>query len=242
MFPIRDNLQSRDKPIVTWTLIGLNLLVYLWDRNWIWNGESIVFLDLRMRPSEVVMALSGVGDPIELGKVFTSMFLHATPRGVAWFLPWHVPWHLLGNMLFLFVFGKNVENVLGGFRFALYFLFWGVAAAAAHVFVNPSSPIPTLGASGAIGGVLGCYLLLFPGNRVRVMIPPVVFMTFAIPAWILLGLWFVWQVLFPQAGVANWAHAGGFLAGMVTVLVIGGRTKALQGGRWKNVELEDEVV
>ena len=117
-----------------------------------------------------------------------------------------------------------------------------MVAAAAHVFVNPSSPIPTLGASGAIGGVLGCYLLLFPGNRVRVMIPPVVFMTFAIPAWILLGLWFVWQVLFPQAGVANWAHAGGFLAGMVTVLVIGGRTKALQGGRWKNVELEDEIV
>lgn len=230
MIPIRDDLQSRDKPIVTWTLIGLNLLVYFWDRNWAWSGDSIVFLDLMMRPSEVMLVVSGLGDPIELGKVFTSMFLHGSMM------------HLVGNMLFLFAFGENVENALGGFRFALYYLFWGVVASAAHVFVNPSSAIPTLGASGAIGGVLGCYLLLFPGNRVRVMIPPLIFVTFAIPAWILLGLWFAWQVLLPQAGVANWAHAGGFLAGMVTVLVIGGRAKILKGGRWKRVPLEDEVV
>lgn len=234
MIPIRDNLQSRDKPIVTWTLIALNIFIYFWDRNWVWNGESVVFLDLMMRPSEVVMVLSGVGDPIELAKVFTSMFLHASPRGM--------PWHLLGNMLFLFAFGENVENALGGFRFALYFLFWGVIASIVHVFVNPSSAIPTLGASGAIGGVLGCYLLLFPGNRVMVMIPPIIFMTFAIPAWILLGLWFVWQVLVPQAEVANWAHAGGFLAGMVTVLVLGGRSKVLAGGRWKRVGFEEKNV
>lgn len=148
--------------------------------------------------------------------------------------------HLIGNMLFLFAFGENVENAMGGFRFALYYLFWGVVAAAAHTFVSPDSVIPTLGASGAIGGVLGCYFLLFPGNKVSVMIPPLIFMTFAIPAWILLGLWFLWQVLLPSAGVANWAHAGGFLAGMVTVLVIGGRTKLLELGSWERVELEDE--
>ena len=230
MIPLRDNLESREKPFVTWTLIGLNVFLFLWDREWSFSGHSIVFADLAMRPTEVIAALSGRGDPLELGKVFTSMFLHGSP------------WHLIGNMLYLFAFGENVENALGGFRFAVYYLFWGVVAAAAHVFINSHSPIPTLGASGAIGGVLGCYLLLFPGNRMQVVIPPVVFLVFAFPAWALLLLWFVFQVAFPQAGVANWAHAGGFLAGMVTVLVAGGRNKILKGTVFKKVELEDDLA
>lgn len=234
MIPIRDNLQSRYKPIVTWTLIGLNIIIYLWDRmyatggSWHIGRESMVFADLAMRPSEVLLVFSGGGDPLELGKLFTSMFLHGSLM------------HLVGNMLFLFAFGENVENALGGFRYALYYVFWGIVAAAAHIFVNPESSIPTLGASGAIGGVLGCYFLLFPGNKIMVIIPPVIFLTFAIPAWILLGLWFVWQVAFPQAGVANWAHVGGFFAGMVTVLVMGGRLKALKGGSWEKVDMEED--
>jgi membrane associated rhomboid family serine protease len=228
MIPLRDNLDSREKPLVTWTLIGLNVFLFFWDRNWSWGGHSIVFADLAMRPSEVIAALTGRGDPLELGKLFTSMFLHGSL------------WHLIGNMLFLMVFGENVENALGGFRFAIYYLFWGIVAASAHIFVHPGSPIPTLGASGAIGGVLGCYFLLFPGNRVQVFVPPLIFFVFALPAWVLLGFWFVFQVLVPQAGVANWAHAGGFLAGMVTVLVAGGRAKVLRNVEFHKVALEDD--
>ncbi len=228
MIPLRDNLDAREKPLVTWTLIGLNVFLFFWDRNWTWGGHSIVFADLAMRPAEVIAALTGRGDPFELGKLFTSMFLHGSL------------WHLVGNMLFLMVFGENVENALGGFRFAIYYLFWGLVAAAAHIFVHPGSPIPTLGASGAIGGVLGCYFLLFPGNRVQVFVPPLIFFVFALPAWVLLGFWFVFQVLVPQAGVANWAHAGGFLAGMVTVLVAGGREKVLRDVEFQKVALEDD--
>lgn len=228
MIPLRDNLVGREKPLVTWTLIGLNVFLFVWDREWSWSGHSIVFADLAMRPSEVIAAATGRGDPFELGKLFTSMFLHASP------------WHLIGNMLFLMVFGENVENALGGFRYAVYYLFWGLVAAAAHIFVHPESPIPTLGASGAIGGVLGCYFLLFPGNRVQVVVPPLIFLVFALPAWVLLGFWFVFQVALPQAGVANWAHAGGFLAGMVTVLLAGGRAKLIAANRFEPVVLEGE--
>ena len=228
MIPLRDNLESRDRPLVTWTLIALNVFLYFWDRNWSWSGHSVVFADLAMRPTEVIAAISGSGDPFELGKLFTSMFLHGSL------------WHLIGNMLFLLVFGENVENALGGFRYAVYYLFWGIVAAAAHIFVHIDSPIPTLGASGAIGGVLGCYFLLFPGNRVQVVIPPLIFLVFALPAWVLLAFWFVFQVAFPQEGVANWAHAGGFLAGMVTVLVAGGRAKILRGVKFDRVALEGD--
>ena len=228
MIPIRDNLESRDKPIVTWTLIGLNVLIFVWDRAWSLGGSSYVFADLAMRPAEVMRAVSGQGDPIELGKLFTSMFLHGSLA------------HLIGNMLYLFAFGENVENALGGFRFALYYLFWGVVASAAHIFVDPSSNVTVLGASGAIGGVLGAYFLVFPGNRISVFVPPFFFWVFRLPAWILLGFWFVFQVLLPQQGVANWAHAGGFLAGMVTVLVMGGREKVLKVGRWRRWLKEEE--
>jgi membrane associated rhomboid family serine protease len=229
MIPIRDNLESRDRPLVTWTLIGLNVLLYFWDRDWSISGHSIVFADLAMRPREVISAITGSGDPLELVKLFTSMFLHGSL------------WHLIGNMLFLLVFGENVENALGGFRFAIYYLFWGIVASAAHIFVHPESGVPTLGASGAIGGVLGCYFLLFPGNRIQVVVPPVIFLVFALPAWVALGFWFVFQVLVPQQDVANWAHAGGFLAGMVTVLVAGGRAKLLKDARFEQVALEDDL-
>lgn len=229
MIPIRDNLESRDRPLVTWTLIALNVLLFFWDRDWSVGGHSIVFADLAMRPREVISAITGAGDPLELVKLFTSMFLHGSL------------WHLVGNMLFLMVFGENVENALGGFRFAIYYLFWGIVASAAHIFVHPDSGIPTLGASGAIGGVLGCYFLLFPGNRIQVVVPPVIFLVFALPAWVALGFWFVFQVLVPQQDVANWAHAGGFLAGMVTVLVAGGRAKLLKGARFEQVALEDDL-
>lgn len=202
--------------MVTWTLVALNLVIFLWDRQGNPLGPSTIFGDLSMRPVEVVRYLRGFGDQFPMVTIFTSMFLHG---GIA---------HLIGNMLYLFVFGPGVEHAMGGIRYAFYYLAWGVAAAFAQIFVDPNSTIPTLGASGAIGGVLGAYFLLFPANKIQILVPILAFLSFNVPAWILLGLWFLWQILVPRDGVATWAHAGGFLAGMLTILVIGGRAAVIR--------------
>lgn len=217
MIPIRDNRITKTAPVVTWTIIGLNVLIFLWDRHGHISGPGVTFADLAMRPQDVVLAARGQEPSFAFATIFTSMFLHA---GLL---------HLVGNMLFLLVFGPGIETALGGPRYALYYLSWGVAAALTHIFVAPHSQIPVLGASGAIGGVLGAYFLLFPGNRIEIFVPILAFLTFEAPAWVLLGLWFVYQIAVPQQGVANWAHVGGFLAGMVTVLVMGGRVAVLKG-------------
>lgn len=214
MIPIRDNREDRYVPIVTWTLIVLNCILFLWDRQGKIFGGNVVFSDLTMRPQEVMRAVKG-GDSFPLVTIFTSMFLHGNLI------------HLFGNLVFLLVFGGGVESAFGPIRFMLYYLFWGLVAAAAHIFVDPNSIVPVLGASGAIGGVLGCYFLLFPANKVEIWIP-FIFSFVEMSAWILLGVWFLYQILVPQNGVANWAHAGGFLAGMLTVLIAGGRQKILQ--------------
>jgi membrane associated rhomboid family serine protease len=201
-------------PVLTWTLIGLNVLIYLWDRRFGLFGPGVVFSDLAMRPPEVISSITGGPDRFPIVTLFTSMFLHGG------FL------HLFANMMFLAAFGPPVEQAVGGWRFTLYYLFWGVFAAFCQIYASPYRNVPTLGASGAIGGVLGCYFLLFPSNRLHILILGI--WEFVTKAWILLGLWFLYQIFVPQEGVANWAHIGGFLAGMVTVLVIGGRDAILR--------------
>jgi len=225
MIPIRDNVFARQVSLVTFTIIGLNFLIFLWDRNWQFAGSSVVFTDLSMRPKAIADALRGLGSWDSMVNLFTSMFLHGNLS------------HLIGNMLFLLAFGPNVEAALGAPRYTIYYLSWGIVASFAQIFVDPGSNIPVLGASGAIGGVLGCYFLLFPSSRITIVIPPFFFWPFPVAAWVLLGVWFIWQVLLPQPGVANWAHAGGFLAGMLTVLVLGGRTKVLRN---RDFEIEHE--
>ena len=199
-------------PLVVWTLLALNVVIFLWDRNWNPFGTSATFSDLAMHPNEVVEAVRNRGFP--LVTVFTSMFLHG---GLT---------HLFGNLAFLYVFGPGVEEAIGSSRLALYYIAWGVAAAAAQIWVAPFSPVPVLGASGAIGGILGGYFLLFPSSKIEILIP---FLEFEAPAWLLLGGWFAFQIFARQQGVANWAHAGGFLAGMFTVLILGGRAAVLKG-------------
>ncbi|MBS1704253.1 MAG: rhomboid family intramembrane serine protease [Armatimonadetes bacterium] len=215
MFPIRDESESRQTPVVTYTIVALNVLIYLWDRNWNPFGASINFTDLAMVPRDVTSALSG-GDPKALVTIFTSLFLHGNLL------------HLIANLVFLITFGDNVEHAYGPVRYTLYYLFWGIVACVAHVFVMSGSLVPTLGASGAIGGVLGSYLLLFPGHRITIVVYPIL-IPFEVAAWVMLGFWFCYQIFFPQAGVANWAHVGGFLAGMLTVLIAGGRAQILKG-------------
>ena len=208
---------------MTLTLVLLNVIVYLWDRQGHLVGPNVVFADLSMHPNQVVAALHGAitrdngADLFPIVTIFTSMFLHA---GLM---------HIAGNMIFLWVFGAGVEEAIGPVRFGLYYLAWGIAAAVAQIYVDPASTVATLGASGAIGGVLGAYFLLFPSNKIEIYVPMFLFFTFSISAWILLGLWFAWQIFAPQPGVANWAHVGGFLAGMLTVLVLGGRSSIMTG-------------
>jgi len=216
VIPVRDNQARQSIPYVTWTLVVLNVVIYLWDRHGNPFGPSAAFADLAMRSSEVMEAVRGFGDHFALVTIFTSMFLHG---GVA---------HIVGNMIFLAVFGPGVEEAIGSVRFALYYLAWGFAAAAAQIYIDPTSIVPTLGASGAIGGVLGAYFLLFPGNKIEIIVPILAFFAFEVSAWVLLGLWFLWQLFAPQEGVATWAHVGGFLAGMLTVLVLGGRDMVLR--------------
>ena len=157
-------------------------------------------------------------EPINVLTPITSMFLHG-----GWM-------HLIGNMLFLWVFGNNVEDSMGRLRFVAFYIICGIAAAVAHIIVTPSSPVPTVGASGAISGILGAYLLLYPRVRVKMLFIFIIFFkVFRIPAWIVLLWWFMIQVLtgLPElspmrrevisGGVAVWAHIGGFVTGLVLV-------------------------
>lgn len=209
MIPLKDTVQSRSFPIVNWMLIGLNVFFFLILLSVGAEAEAWVE-DLGVVPARLLR------DPTSWQTVtlFTSMFLHG-----GWA-------HLLGNMLALYIFGDNVEDRLGSGRYLLFYFICGLAAAAAHIAVNPNSSAPTIGASGAISGVLAAYLLFFPSSRVITLVFLFIFPWFVeIPAVIYLGFWFLSQ-LFNGAlsvvsdtqtfgGVAWWAHVGGFLTGLV---------------------------
>lgn len=187
--------------------------VFLWDRNGNPLGPRIGFVDLALRPNEVSALVLHQGDPVVIAKIFTAMFLHVNPL------------HLAGNLLMLYVFGPSVEQALRGPRYAILYFVCGVFAAAAHVYVNLGSFAGLIGASGAIGGVLGAYFVLFPSCRIKVWM---VFDTIPTPAWLFLAIWFVGQLFLPQDGVANWAHVGGFMAGIMMVQIFGGQAKLLE--------------
>lgn len=210
MFPIRDHNPSATTPLVTWALIVTNVVLFLITWPGALNEAAIIatFEQWGMVPARLS---AGGGWP----QVFSAMFLHA-----GWF-------HLIGNMLFLWIFGDNIEDALGHLRFLGVYLAAGVAAALAQVLADPASPVPMVGASGAIAGVLGGYLLLYPRARVDVMLVVVVFYRiYALPAWIVLTGWFAVQLLAglatpdPEGGIAYWAHAGGFAAGLALVLPV----------------------
>jgi membrane associated rhomboid family serine protease len=150
-------------------------------------------------------------------------------------------WHLAGNMLFLWIFGDNVEDYLGHFHYLIFYLGGGIAAALAQILVNPNSMIPTVGASGAIAGVMGGYFILYPKARVLVWFPPI--FLFHVPAWVMLGYWFVVQFLMGAAssiavtsqtsgGIAFWAHVGGFVVGVLMIKVFRERPQRYRYGAW----------
>lgn len=198
---------------MTWTLAALLIIIYFWDRQGHLLGQGMVFSDLALRPREVMHVFTG-GDKFPIVTLFTSMFLHGSIL------------HIAGNLLFLFVFGPSMEAAFGSVRFTLYYIVWGVVAAIAQIAVDPNSLTPVIGASGAISGILGAYLILLPTTRIELWI---FFFEVEVPAWVFLGAWFLFQIFMPQDGVANWEHAGGFLAGMLTVLFKGGKKQVLAG-------------
>lgn len=212
MIPIKDQNPTHRFPAVTVSLIVLNVIAF------IFQAPSLFDVSLWPRfadtwaliPDQLTDAFGA-----EFYTIFSSMFLHG---GLM---------HIGGNMLYLWIFGDNIEDKLGRGRFLAFYLICGVIAALAHVMIDPASQIPTIGASGAVAGVLGGYLLLYPMVKVTTMIPILLFRRFQIPAWVLLGLWFAMQLFsgFSQAsetaGVAFWAHIGGFAAGFLLVRLIG---------------------
>lgn len=210
MLPLKDTVPSRSFPLVNWSLIGLNVLAFLWMANAGPHTDSLVQA-FAFVPRRFLLDLA---NPFEYLTLFTSMFIHG-----GWA-------HLFSNMLALYIFGDNVEDRMGSGRYLVFYLLSGVAAAFTHLFFNPTSAIPTVGASGAISGVLAAYLLFFPTARVITLIPVFFLPWFVeIPALIYLGMWFVSQLfngLFTVAagiqtfgGVAWWAHVGGFVAGLL---------------------------
>ncbi len=208
MLPIRDHNPSGKRPYVTWTLIAINVLIYLAMLGIPQNSNAL----LRIY-SEYALVPNFVTNGFGYSGAVTSMFLHGG------FM------HLAGNMLFLFIFGDNIEDEMGHGPFLIFYLASGVLAGLAHVATEPTSTIPLVGASGAIAGVMGAYLLMYPRAKVDILIILIIiFRVVSLPAWIVLALWFGLQLFSGVAdtgsggGVAYWAHAGGFIVGIIFAL------------------------
>ena len=213
MFPLRDTQPSYSRPVVTVLLIALNLLVFLFELS----------LDPYSR-NEFFAVYGFVPDQFAWQSVLTSMFLHG-----GWM-------HVLGNMWFLWIFGDNIEDILGHAKFLLFYVACGVAAAMAQFLISPDSRLPVIGASGAIAGVMGAYMVRFPHARIVSLVTVVFFITTVeVPAWLMLILWFFMQFFnslgsigyshASQGGVAFAAHVGGFLAGIALVSLLSPRDR-----------------
>ncbi len=217
MIPFSDDNPVRLTPYVNWTLIGLCVLVFIWQISLGQTGDGALnalgFTPAALfDPSQALSLTFGVPGPLT---IFTSMFLHGG------FL------HIAGNMLYLWVFGNNVEDAMGHVRYVLFYFASGVAAALTMAVVNPASHVPMIGASGAISGVLAAYVLLYPRAKVRVIVPlGIIFYPLRISAMWVVGFWFLLQLFnaafsdASQPGVAWWAHVGGFLAGLLLTPIL----------------------
>jgi len=247
MFPLKDNIPTGRTPWVTIAFIAINVLVYfVLQKGGIFGGPAdsgvvhygaipyelthlgkqcdITSLGDIACQGQAGVVGSPADQPTTLLTIFSAMFMHGSIL------------HLGGNMLFLWIFGNNVEDAMGPVKFVLFYLLGGIAALAGQVLIDPSSAVPTIGASGAIAAVLGGYILLYPKARVVTVIFIVIFFTIVeLPAMIVLGLWFVQQVAFGYfdlssptgggGGVAYFAHIGGFLFGLAAIKLFASRAK-----------------
>ncbi|WP_457621102.1 rhomboid family intramembrane serine protease [Persephonella sp.] len=216
MLPIKDNIPTRTTPVLTVLFIIVNTLIFLYELS-LPEKELIRFIhQFGLLPIDILY--------LNWDKVLTSMFLHGSLA------------HLFGNMLFLWIFGNNVEDALGKFRFVIFYVLSGVGAAVTQsiislAFGNISTPM--IGASGAISGIMAAYVKLYPEARILTIIPPFFFFGFILPAWFFVGYWFLMQVMFAIAtpptmgGVAWYAHIGGFITGwfLINIMYTPKRTK-----------------
>lgn len=247
MIPLKDNIPSGRFPLITSLLLAANILVYLLSIRHggsLWSGPSTeTAVDYGAIPYEfthpgshcdLVPGGIGCGDtsalpaqPSTALTALSSMFIHG---GLL---------HIAGNMLFLWIFGDNVEDSMGRLRFLLFYVLGGLAALALQIVVSPDSAVPTVGASGAIAGVLGGYIVLYPRARVTTLVFVIFFVTLLeLPALVMLGIWFLQQALFGAAGLANpvgggggvayFAHIGGFVFGLILIRAFAGRARQVQ--------------
>jgi membrane associated rhomboid family serine protease len=219
MLPIGDDREAGPATLVTWALMALNVLVFLLELSQPSPGALEAFIQAWGIVPREYSAGQDLAPQIPFPfwvTLFTSMFLHG-----GWM-------HLGGNMLYLWIFGDNIERRMGHVRFLVFYLVCGLAAGLGHIWFSPSSTVPTVGASGAISGILGGYLMLFPNNRVRVLTRTGVV---AVPAMVMLGLWILIQIMSQMAagsgegggGIAYLAHIAGFVAGLVLVRLFASR-------------------
>ncbi len=215
MIPIRDAVRSKNFPAINYIIISLNVLAFLWQ---LLQGPHLKeafylygIVPIRYSDPEISSQFSNFQQWLPF---LTSMFLHG---GIL---------HILGNMWFLYIFGDNIEDRLGHLRYLLFYLLCGLAAGLIHLLTNWDSKIPTIGASGAISGVMGAYLLLYPRSRILTLIPIFVFFQFIeVPAFIFLGYWLLIQLFSASftprnvGGIAFWAHIGGFIAGLLFIKI-----------------------
>jgi membrane associated rhomboid family serine protease len=223
MLPIRDDQFRYSTPWVTRFLIAINLLIFFFESSLDPRGLNVLLRQFAVVPSHVAAFLAGSPKyplPFIIIPFFTSMFLHGS-----WM-------HVIGNMWFLWIFGDNVEDYLGHFKYLVFYILTGLIAMSTQVLISLHTNVPTLGASGAIAGVLGAYFILYPQARVLTW-----FFVFVlwVPAWVILGYWFALQFLSGTAsmlsfqggsnvgGVAFWAHVGGFISGAMLVKLFGER-------------------
>ena len=207
MFPLRDTQPSYSKPVVTVILIVINILIFLFEFSLDSYSQNALIFTYGLVP-----------DHFRWMNVFTSMFLHG-----GWM-------HVLGNMWFLWIFGDNIEDILGHGKFLLFYLLCGMAAAVTQAYLNLDSRVPMVGASGAIAGVMGAYLVKFPSSRIYTLIFYIFITTIEVPAWLMLIYWFAIQFIsglgslaapVAQGGTAFFAHVGGFVAGIGLIYLLG---------------------
>src|SRR6266508_1838348 len=233
MIPLGDEHPTLRTPVMTYAILAALVGTWVFVQGAGFNERQLAasICNLGMVPGEIThLARLGTGVPLGDGMacIIDNEPINSLSPLISMFL--HGGWlHLLGNCLFFWVFGNNIEDSMGHFRFLVFYLVCGLAVAATHILVQPGSPVPTVGASGAISGILGAYLVLYPRVRVRMLFIFIVFFkVISIPAWAVLLWWFGWQVIsaLPEvmsvrpevsSGVAVWAHIGGFIAGVVLV-------------------------
>ena len=205
--PLFDDNPTKSRPYISWAIIAGCVVIYMWQSGLHPQLEQRFIISYGVVPARLF-------SEFDIFSIFSSMFLHGG------FM------HLASNMLFLWIFGDNIEEALGKFRFLLFYGLCGIAAALTQAIIDPASPIPLIGASGGIAGILGAYIMLYPRATIRVFMWIIIFVRLInVPAWLVLGFWIGGQfiavpdALSSQGGVAYFAHIGGFMAGMALVMI-----------------------